>query len=87
MGKKTNSKRLIKTKAIVSSILTILYIGAVVLTIGSMIASRKGSFLGVSAKELLRLHVHYGMIMLVAIAVHLYLNWGLLKNEVKVLIN
>ncbi|WP_167914776.1 hypothetical protein [Thermococcus sp. 21S9] len=80
-----NGKRIVKTKAIISSILIALYVGAVFLTISSAIAAHRGSFLGEPAKKLLQLHVHYGMVMLALIAIHLYLNWGMFKNELKVL--
>jgi len=78
-----NGKRIVKMKAIVSSILIAL--GAVFLTISSAIAAHRGSFLGEPAKKLLQFHVRYGMVMLALIAIHLYLNWGMFKNELKVL--
>jgi len=80
-----SGRKVVKAKAIISSILIALYIGAVILTASTLIASRKKTFLGEPAVKLLHVHIIYGMIMLGVIAVHLYLNWGMYKNELKVL--
>ncbi len=80
-----NGRKIVKAKAVISSILITLYIGAVILTVLTLIASREKTFLGEPAVKLLHVHIIYGMIMLGVIAVHLYLNWGMYKNELKVL--
>ena len=80
-----SGRKVVKAKAVISSILIALYIGAVILTASTLIASRKKTFLGEPAVKLLHVHIIYGMIMLGVIAVHLYLNWGMYKNELKVL--
>ncbi|WP_297439053.1 hypothetical protein [Thermococcus sp.] len=80
-----NAKTKVKTKAVLSSILIAVYIGAVFLTIGEVMAVKQGSFLGMRGLELLKLKSKYGLIMLSLIAIHLGLNWDMFKNEVKVL--
>ncbi|WP_297535918.1 hypothetical protein [Thermococcus sp.] len=80
-----SGRKVVKAKAVISSILIALYIGAVILTASTLIASRKKTFLGEPAVKLLHVHIIYGMIMLCVIAVHLYLNWGMYKSELKVL--
>ena len=80
-----NARTKVKVKAVLSSILIAMYIGAIFLTVGEVMAMKHGSFLGMKGIEILRMKSRYGIVMLALIAVHLGLNWDMFKNEVKVL--
>nr|WP_156471213.1 hypothetical protein [Thermococcus peptonophilus] len=80
-----NPTQKVKTKAVLSTILLAVYVGALILTAGQFIATKSGSFLGMRQLDVLKLKARYGLIMLALIAVHLTLNLDLLKNELKAL--
>ncbi|WP_456421354.1 hypothetical protein [Thermococcus sp.] len=79
------AKTKVKMKAVLSSVLIAMYIGAILLTIGEILAVKHGSFLGMKGIEFLKIKSKYGIIMLSLIAIHLGLNLDMFKNEVKVL--
>ncbi len=77
---------IVKVRALLSSILLVVFIGVLVITIGVLYITKTGNpFLGMSKSELFNARNILGPIMNVLIIIHLALNWNLYKKELKVL--
>ncbi|WP_231845555.1 hypothetical protein [Pyrococcus abyssi] len=78
-------KKLSLIKAAFSLILLIAFCGVIFITIGTIISTRQGSFLGLTQLDFLKLRARYGFIMLVLILIHLFMNRSIMKKELQLL--
>ena len=81
-----NVTNMIKIRAVLSSILLVVFIAVLIITVGVLYTIRTGhTFLGISKAELFNARNILGPIMNILIIIHLIINWGLYKRELKVL--
>jgi len=77
---------IVKVRAILSTVLLVVFIGVLFVTVGVLYTTKTGhQFLGMTKPQLFRLRNVLGPLMNVLIIVHLGLNWGMYKRELKVL--
>jgi len=78
-------RKRLRIKAAFSLILLLGFLGVVFITVGTIISSKNGSFLGMTQLEYLKLRARYGIIMMLLITIHLLMNRGLMKKELEML--
>ncbi|AEK73649.1 hypothetical protein GQS_08775 [Thermococcus sp. 4557] len=77
---------IVKVRAILSTVLLVVFLGVLFVTVGVLYTTRTGHpFLGMNKNQLFRIRNVLGPLMNVLIIVHLGLNWGMYKRELKVL--
>ena len=77
---------IVKARAILSTVLLVVFIGVLFVTVGVLYTTKTGHlFLGMDKKQLFNIRNVLGPLMNALIIVHLGLNWGMYKNELKVL--
>ncbi|WP_457752408.1 hypothetical protein [Thermococcus sp.] len=78
-------RKKLKIKAFLSLLLLAGFIGVVLITIGTVIASKHGAFLGMSHIDFLKLRAKYGLLMMGLITIHLIMNRNIMKRELQIL--
>ncbi|ASJ16828.1 hypothetical protein A3L04_06935 [Thermococcus chitonophagus] len=78
-------RRKLKVKAVLSLILVVGFLGVVFITVGTIIATKTGSFMGMTRLDFLQLRARYGLFMMVLIFLHILMNREILKLEAKLL--
>ena len=78
-------RKKLKIKAFLSLLLLAGFIGVVFITVGTVMATRHGTFLGMTRLDFLKLRARYGLLMMVLITIHVILNRGIMKRELKLL--
>lgn len=77
---------IVKARAILSTVLLVVFIGVLFVTVGVLYTTKTGHpSLGMDKNQLFNIRNVLGPLMNVLIIVHLGLNWGMYKNELKVL--
>ncbi|WP_461865561.1 hypothetical protein [Thermococcus sp.] len=75
----------LKVKAAYSMFLFIMFLGVIFITIGTIMATKTGSFLGLSKLQFMELRSKYGIIMMFLILIHLTMNRSIMKKELEIL--
>ncbi|NJD99358.1 hypothetical protein E3E26_06115 [Thermococcus sp. LS1] len=83
--KNPKMRKKLKIKAAFSLLLFVMFLGVVFITIGTIIASKTGSFLGMTQLDFLKLRAQYGIIMMFLIIIHLAMNRSIMKKELELL--
>ncbi|NJE42255.1 hypothetical protein [Thermococcus sp. GR6] len=78
-------RKRLKIKAAFSLLLFVMFLGVIFITIGTIIASKTGSFLGMTQLDFLKLRARYGIIMMFLIIIHLAMNRSIMKKELELL--
>ncbi|WP_258084928.1 hypothetical protein [Thermococcus thermotolerans] len=78
-------RKRLRIKAAFSLILLVGFLGVIFITIGTVIASKNGSFLGMAQLDYLKLRARYGIVMMLLIIIHLLLNRQVMKKELEIL--
>ncbi|AJC71702.1 MAG: DUF4405 domain-containing protein [Thermococcus sp.] len=77
---------IVKARAILSTVLLVVFLGVLFVTVGVFYTTKTGHpFLGMNKNQLFRIRNVLGPLMNALIIVHLGLNWGMYKSELKVL--
>jgi len=78
-------RKKLKIKAFLSLLLLAGFIGVILITIGTVIASKHGTFLGMTHIDFLKLRAKYGFLMMSLIILHLIMNRSIMKRELQLL--
>ncbi|NJE03290.1 hypothetical protein [Thermococcus sp. MV11] len=78
-------RKKLKIKAAFSLILFVGFLGVIFITIGTLISSKNGSFLGMTQLDFLKLRARYGIVMMFLIIIHLLMNRSIMKKELEML--
>lgn len=78
-------RKKLKIKAAFSLLLFAMFLGVIFITVGTIIASKAGSFLGMTQLDFLKLRSQYGIIMMFLIIIHLAMNRSIMKKELELL--
>jgi len=73
-------------KAFLSLLLLVGFLGGVLITIGMMMASKNGTFLGMTHLDFLKLCARYGLFMMSLITAHIIMNRGIMRKELRLLL-
>ena len=85
MAKNPKMKKKLKIKAAFSLLLLVLFFGVIFITVGTILATKNGSFLGLTKLQFMELRSKYGIMMMVLIIIHLLMNWKIFTKELKIL--
>lgn len=85
--KNPKMRKKLKIKAAFTLLLSVMFLGVIFITVGTILASKHGSFVGMTQLDFLKLRARYGLIMTALILIHLGMNWNILKREIKFLIS
>ncbi|WP_456394595.1 hypothetical protein [Thermococcus sp.] len=80
-------RKKLKMKAAFTLLLSVMFLGVIFITVGTILASKHGSFIGMTQLDFLRLRSRYGLIMTALILIHLGMNWNILKKEIEFLMS
>ncbi len=83
--KNPKMRKKLKIKAAFSLVLFIAFLGVILITIGTFVSARNGSFLGMDHLDFLKLRAKYGLLMMALILTHLAMNWNMMKKELELL--
>ncbi len=83
--KNPKMKKKLRVKAIFSLVLLVAFMGVVFITLGTLISSKQGHFLGMTQLDFLKLRARYGIFMMVLITAHLLMNRSIMKKEFELL--
>ncbi|ASJ04453.1 hypothetical protein [Thermococcus barossii] len=83
--KNPEMRKKLKVKAAFSMLLFVMFLGVVFITVGTAIASKNGSFLGMTQLDFLKLRARYGIVMMLLIIIHLLMNRSIMKKELEML--
>ncbi|GAB6135551.1 hypothetical protein [Thermococcus prieurii] len=78
-------RKKLRVKAFLSLLLLVGFLGVVFITIGTMAASKNGTFLGMTHLDFLKLRARYGLFMMVLITVHIIMNRSIMRRELQLL--
>ncbi|WP_461866028.1 DUF4405 domain-containing protein [Thermococcus sp.] len=77
---------IVKVRAVLSTILLVVFLGVLFIMIGVLYTTKTSHpFLGMNKNQLFKIRNILGPLMNALIIVHLGLNWGMYKRELKVL--
>jgi len=86
------NKNKLKVKAIISSLLLLIFIIVTITGVGLWLAAdltpaelKDWTFLGMHRKQLATMHTRFGFAMVGLIIIHLFSNWRMFMTELKVL--
>ncbi|NJE06475.1 hypothetical protein E3E36_10045 [Thermococcus sp. M36] len=83
--KNPKMRKKLKTKAAFSMLLFIAFLGVIFITMGTFISAKQGSFLGMTQLDFLKLRARYGLLMMILIIIHLFMNRSIMKKELELL--
>jgi hypothetical protein len=78
-------RKKLRAKAFLSLLLLIGFLGVVFITLGTIVASRNGTFLGMTRLDFLQLRARYGLFMMTLITAHIIMNRGIMRKELGLL--
>ncbi|WP_099210533.1 hypothetical protein [Thermococcus henrietii] len=78
-------RKKLRVKAFLSLLLLVGFLGVVFITIGTIVASKNGTFLGMTHLDFLKLRARYGLFMMVLITIHIIMNRGIMRRELQLL--
>ncbi|CAI1493895.1 conserved protein of unknown function [Thermococcus nautili] len=78
-------RKKLRVKAFLSLLLLVGFLGVVFITIGTMMASKNGTFLGMTHLDFLKLRARYGLFMMALITIHIIMNRGIMRKELGLL--
>ncbi|ASA77364.1 hypothetical protein [Thermococcus sp. 5-4] len=84
--KNPKMRKRLKVKAAFSMLLFVMFLGVIFITVGTVIASKNGSFLGMTQLDFLKLRARYGIIMMFLIIFHLLMNRSIMRKELEMLL-
>jgi len=77
---------MLRKKLRVKAFLSLLgFLGVVFITIGTMMASKNGTFLGMTHLDFLKLRARYGLFMMALITIHIIMNRRIMRKELGLL--
>ncbi|WP_297488402.1 hypothetical protein [Thermococcus sp.] len=78
---------IVKIRAVLSTTLLVVFIGVLFVTVGVLYTTKIGHpFLGMTRSQLFKVRNILGPVMNALIIVHLGVNWGMYRRELKVLL-
>ena len=78
-------RKKLRVKAFLSLLLLVGFLGVVFITIGTMMASKNGTFLGMTHLDFLKLRARYGLLMMALITIHIIMNRRIMRKELGLL--
>ncbi|NJE55291.1 hypothetical protein [Thermococcus sp. 21S9] len=78
-------RKKLRVKAFLSLLLLVGFLGVVFITIGTIIASKNGTFLGMTHLDFLKLRARYGLFMMTLITIHIIMNRSIMRRELRLL--